>query len=291
MLITINASVVMRFCHPVAASHHKPAVQGARPGISQATYPRARGVFTGTRLTRAVARESLPEQNGYKVKAVTDRISLLGSISLMVNSPMPETGLSEPVFMETETKEITLKYDSDEQRWSQLMANAQSGNESDYRQLLTELTDVIYNFLCSRFGHYHFTEDCVQETLIAIHQARHTYDQRRSFRPWLFAIVRNKAIDTLRKQRSRQKLSSQYKGEQEILTQTSQQNEAESDIIRSRLLDSLSAEHRDVLVLTKIIGFSIAETSEKLGISESLVKVRVHRAIRKLRQEMEADRL
>jgi DNA-directed RNA polymerase specialized sigma24 family protein len=43
------------------------------------------------------------------------------------------------------------------------------------------------------------------------------------------------------------------------------------------------------LVLTKIIGFSIAETAEKLDISESLVKVRVHRAIRKLKQMMEAD--
>jgi DNA-directed RNA polymerase specialized sigma24 family protein len=46
-----------------------------------------------------------------------------------------------------------------------------------------------------------------------------------------------------------------------------------------------------VLVLTKIIGFSVAEAAEKLGISESLVKVRVHRAIRKLKKMMEADQL
>ena len=171
------------------------------------------------------------------------------------------------------------------------MVNAQAGNESDYRKLLTELTDVICNFLRSRFGNHHFIEDCVQETLIAIHQARHTYDQRRPFRPWLFAIVRNKAIDTLRKQRSRQKVTSRYQGEQEILSQTSQRSEAEDEITKGRLLESLSVQHREVLVLTKLIGFSVAETAEKLGISESLVKVRVHRAIRKLKQMMEADKL
>jgi RNA polymerase sigma-70 factor (ECF subfamily) len=222
---------------------------------------------------------------------MTGEASLLGSFSSALNRPAAVVILNEPISMETATKGIALKHESDEQCWSKLMVNAQAGNESDYRQLLTELTDVIYNFLRSRFGNHHFIEDCVQETLIAIHQARHTYDRHRPFRPWLFAIVRHKAIDTLRKQRTRQKITSQYRGEQEILFRTSQQSEAESEIIKGRLLESLSVQYREVLVLTKIIGFSIAETAEKLDISESLVKVRVHRAIRKLKQMMEADKL
>ena len=224
-----------------------------------------------------------------KAKTMTGRTTLLGSFSIAVNSRGSTTIPDEPILTKTVEKHITLTHESDEQRWSKLMANAQTGDETDYRQLLTELTDVIYNFLCSRFGKYHFTEDCVQETLIAIHQARHTYDQHRPFRPWLFAIVRHKAIDTLRKQSSRQKVTRQYKGEQEVLSQGSQQNEADNEIIRGHLLESLSEQHREVLVLTKIIGFSVVETAEKLGISESLVKVRVHRAIRKLRKMMEAD--
>ena len=222
---------------------------------------------------------------------MTGRASFPGSLPLAVRNLGSATVLNEPVFMETISKNITSKHESDEQRWSAFMVNAQAGNESDYRQLLTELTDVIWNFLRSRFGNHHFIEDCVQETLIAIHQARHTYDQRRPFRPWLFAIVRNKAIDTLRKHRSRQNVANRYRGEQEVLSQSSQRNEAESEMIKGRLLDSLSVQHREVLVLTKLIGFSVAETAEKLGISESLVKVRVHRAIRKLRQMMEGDKL
>ena len=217
--------------------------------------------------------------------------SMLGSLSQTFSAPVSTAILNKPVLMETLITNTALNRESDEECWANLMVSAQSGVESDYRRLLTELTDVIYNFLRSRFGNHHFIEDCVQETLIAIHQARHTYDRHRPFRPWLFAIVRHKAIDTLRKQNTRRKITSQYKGEQEILAQTNLQSEVENEITRGRLLGALSEEYRDVLVLTKIIGFSIAETAEKLGISKSLVKVRVHRAIRKLSHMMEADTL
>jgi len=182
-------------------------------------------------------------------------------------------------------------YESDEHRWSALMVNAQAGNESDYRQLLKELAIVIQKFLRSRFGCHHFIEDWVQEALIAVHQARHTYDPQRPFRPWLFAIVRHKAIDNLRKQRTREKVIDHYKSEQEILSEAGNQSSSEIEFSEGRLFASLSTQHREVLVLTKIIGYSIAEAAEKLGISESAVKVRVHRAIRRLQQSLARDEL
>lgn len=178
---------------------------------------------------------------------------------------------------------------SDEQRWSALMANSQAGSESDYHQLLTELTQVIDRFLRSRFGDNDFVGDCVQESLIAVHQARHTYDPKRSFRPWLFAIVRHKAIDALRRQRNQYKVIDQYRVNQEVQLQGGNSDDAESEFFRGRLLELLSPQHQEVLTLTKVIGFSIAETAEKLGISESAVKVRVHRAVHKLRMVMEQD--
>jgi RNA polymerase sigma-70 factor (ECF subfamily) len=181
--------------------------------------------------------------------------------------------------------------ESDEHRWSALMVNAQAGNESDYRQLLKELANVIQKFLRSRFGHHDFIEDCVQEALIAVHQARHTYDPQRPFRPWLFAIVRHKTIDTLRKQRTRAKVIDQYKSEQEILSQAGNHSSSELEFSEGRLLASLSTQHREVLVLTKIVGYSIAEAAEKLEISEGAVKVRIHRAIRRLRQSLARDEL
>jgi RNA polymerase sigma-70 factor (ECF subfamily) len=178
--------------------------------------------------------------------------------------------------------------ESDEQRWSALMVRAQAGDEADYRQLLVEVAEAIHAFLRSRFGSSEFVEDCVQESLIAVHQARHTYDPRRPFRPWLFAIVRNKAIDYLRRQRTRARVHDHFQTEQEILSQPGSARSEPGERFELGILDGLSEPHREVLVLTKVIGFSIAETSAKLGISESAVKVRVHRAVGKLRRLLEA---
>lgn len=204
-----------------------------------------------------------------------------------LNGSVPQA----PVAAESTTGGTVPRHKSDERRWAGLMAKAQAGDESAYRTLLLELTDVISSFLRSRFGNGHFIEDCVQETLIAIHEARHTYDPRRPFRPWLFAIVRHKAIDNLRKRRSRHNTVDQYRDTQEVLAQDNTVDEAELESIKANLLKSLSATHREVLVLTKFIGFSVAETAARLGISESLVKVRVHRAIHKLKQKMGTEAL
>jgi RNA polymerase sigma-70 factor (ECF subfamily) len=199
--------------------------------------------------------------------------------------------MEKPQAREPQGHQSLAMHEQDETRWSALMASAQSGNEADYRQLLAELSETIERFLNSRFGQHAFVEDCVQEALIAIHQARHTYDPGRPFRPWLFAIVRRKAIDTLRKQEARQRNTDQFVQQQDILGKFDHDIDAGEEHDKGRLLALLPDAHRNVLLLTKIAGYSIAETAQKLDISESLVKVRVHRAIGKLKKMMEAERL
>jgi RNA polymerase sigma-70 factor (ECF subfamily) len=176
----------------------------------------------------------------------------------------------------------------DEQRWAGLMASAQKGCEADYRLLLDELGTAIERYLCSRFGRQHFTEDCVQESLLAIHQARHTYAAGRPFRPWMFAIVRHKAIDTLRRQRHQQQIARQ--SEQVTVEAGGSHSDApEAVLVGGRLLEALPTQHREVITLTRIVGLSTAETAARLSISESAVKVRVHRAIGKLKGLLERD--
>ena len=97
---------------------------------------------------------------------------------------------------------MPLDRSEDEARWSAWMAAAQRGDEASYAQILAELGNVIAAFLRAQFGDLELIEDCVQECLLAVHQARHTYDPARRFRPWLFAIVRHKAIDMLRARRA-----------------------------------------------------------------------------------------
>lgn len=179
--------------------------------------------------------------------------------------------------------------ENDELRWAALMASAQAGHEADYRLLLTELSAAVQRYLLSRFGHHHFIEDCVQETLVAIHQARHTYDSQRRFRPWLFAIVRHKAIDTLRHQRSQQNTVNRHREEQLLHSQNASPGHIEDTVVQGRLMDSLSPHYREAITLTKIDGLSVAEAAARLSISQSALKVRVHRAIGRLKRLVEAD--
>ncbi|MEH6591788.1 MAG: RNA polymerase sigma factor [Halioglobus sp.] len=178
-------------------------------------------------------------------------------------------------------------YAADEARWSTLMVSAQSGHQADYRLLLDELSSVIKGYLVTRIGHQHFLDDCAQEILIAIHQARHTYDPGRRFRPWLFAIVRHKAIDALRKQNTLTKLKNLQAQEPVTVTAESIENHA----ISQNLINSLSDQHRDAITLTKLVGLSTSEAALQLSISESALKLRIHRGINKLRQLMEAEQL
>jgi RNA polymerase sigma-70 factor (ECF subfamily) len=162
------------------------------------------------------------------------------------------------------------------------MLKVQTGDESAYVQLLSELADAIKAYLLVRFGMPGLLDDCVQECLIAIHGARHTYDGNRPFRPWMFAIVRNKSIDMLRSNAARQRLENAH---EPLATETTTSSTAEV----SQLLNALSRDHREAVLLTKYWGYSIRESATRLGISESVVKVRVHRAIHKMRRLLEAE--
>lgn len=189
------------------------------------------------------------------------------------------------------TEDIATEIDSDEQRWSALMRSAQAGHESDYRELLTELTQVVRRYLSSRFGRTEFVDDCVQECLMAIHEARHSYDAGRAFRPWFFAIVRYKAIDALRGQRRRHDLKAQQDHEQQSVTEAVETNTLEAQMVSGYLLKALSPEYRDAIILTKLRGYSVTEAAARLHISESALKVRIHRGIRRLKRLVEAEKL
>lgn len=179
-------------------------------------------------------------------------------------------------------------YSADEARWSLLMASAQAGNEADYRQLLTELSDMVSRYLMSRLGGYDFTDDCAQEILIAVHEARHTYDPRRKFRPWLFAIIRHKSIDAIRRQQARKENEARHA----LDSDTGRANaNLDESVTSGQLINALSPRHREAIKLTKILGFTTAEAAARLAISESAMKVRVHRAIASLRKLMEAEAL
>ena len=106
----------------------------------------------------------------------------------------------------------------------------------------------------------------------------------RPFRPWLFAIVRNRTIDQLRRLPLRVISSrgsvclGKCPGVEEVPYAGPEPGDA---IDTGRLLSRLSQNLRETLILTKIMGYSTRECADRQGVSESVVKVRVHRGLRK----------
>src|SRR5947209_11504791 len=84
-----------------------------------------------------------------------------------------------------------------------LMERWQQGDASACRELLDNIGPSLTYFLKRRVADPHELEDVYQEVFMAIFEARHTYEPRRPFEPWLFAIARNIAADYARRRWSR----------------------------------------------------------------------------------------
>jgi RNA polymerase sigma-70 factor (ECF subfamily) len=175
---------------------------------------------------------------------------------------------------------------SDEERWADLMARAQEGDAEAYRRLLTELSTAIEAYLRRHFGDSELLEECVQEALQAVHRARHAWDAGRPFRPWLFTIVRHKAIDVLRRgaRVARREVAASLDPGEDAAWPA----DPGAALDAERFLRGLAPRYREPLVLTKLLGYSTREAARALGISETALKTRVFRAIRLARQALTA---
>jgi RNA polymerase sigma factor (sigma-70 family) len=160
--------------------------------------------------------------------------------------------------------------------WGQLMAAAQTGHAVAYRRLLDEIRHWLKSFYGRRLPPG-MVEDAVQETLIAIHQKRHTYDPDRPFRPWLMAVARYKWIDRLRSMsRSRtEELADEIAVEDH-------ESSVMSSVVLTRLMAELKPAQAAAIRLVKLEGFSVEEASARTGQSGALIKVNIHRGLARL---------
>lgn len=122
-------------------------------------------------------------------------------------------------------------------------------------------------------------EDLVQESLIAIHRRRDSYDPSLPFTPWLYAIARYKLMDHYRRQGVRRQVAL------DDITQLAATDELEPALAASdldRLLASLPEKHRTAIQLTRIKGYTVVEASALTGQSPSGIKIGVHRGMKRL---------
>ena len=165
-----------------------------------------------------------------------------------------------------------------------LMQASLAGDEVAYRALLDRLSRHLrayYKGKLVRIGRSAAAaEDLVQDALMAIHTRRQTYDTGQPFTPWVYAIARYKLIDHLRRTRSSTAdVPIEDAGE---LTAQNDHAGAESALDLNRLLAGLPEKMRHAIRCVKLDGLSVEESAARCGMSESAVKVSVHRGLKAL---------
>jgi RNA polymerase sigma-70 factor, ECF subfamily len=171
------------------------------------------------------------------------------------------------------------RVDLAETRLKALMLASLDGDAAAYRGLLAALAPHLRAYYARRLAQAADAEDLVQETLIAIHTRRATYDASLPFTAWLHAIARYKLIDHYRRAKVRRALPLE-----EADSVTAEENHEAAEAARDveRLLAALPEGRRALIRQVKIEGLSTAEAAARSGMSESAVKVAIHRGLKKL---------
>ena len=165
-----------------------------------------------------------------------------------------------------------------------LWLRAQAGDEQAYRAALMLAAGRLREFFARRLASSpDEQEDLVQETLLALHLQRGTYDPTLPVSAWLHAIARHKLIDALRRNgRARSYFEPLDGVPEEMMPAAACDASAGRDL--ARLLSTLPLPQAHSIHATKVQGHSVAEAAAELGLSESAVKVNVHRGLKRLAQ-------
>jgi RNA polymerase sigma-70 factor, ECF subfamily len=164
--------------------------------------------------------------------------------------------------------------------WGDLMRAANGGDTAAYNRLLTLLAPAVRAVArrgLSRAGlGPEEAEDVVQETLLAIHLKRHTWDPSLPLGPWVRAIARNKLIDSMRRRGRRDHVPI------DDVIDTLAGDTAEPTPLPGKLdehLQSLPDRQQSVVRSISLDGASIRETATRLNMSEGAVRVALHRGL------------
>ena len=166
---------------------------------------------------------------------------------------------------------------ADEPTLARLMAAAQLGDRRAYSALLAEVRRWLQRYLARKVPPGQL-DDLIQEVLVSLHTKRATFDPSRPFLPWLAAIARYRWIDHLRRTYRREEVAL---GDREI-AEGDHGDAVLARISLDRLFASLPPGQVEAIKLVKIAGHSISEAAQRCGQSEPLVKVNIHRGLKRL---------
>jgi len=166
-----------------------------------------------------------------------------------------------------------------------LMLRGLGGDAGAHRAFLTAVSGNLRAFFRSRMrGAPDDAEDLLQETLIAIHTRRDSYDASYPVTAWVYAIARYRMIDHWRR-RGRRGEHIPVEDAPELFTAAEDEAvDAKRDV--TRLLAMLPQKQREAIRLVKLEGVSVKDAAAQTGLTESDVKISTHRGMKTLMRLM-----
>ena len=164
------------------------------------------------------------------------------------------------------------------------------GDDLGMEELIRDYKDGLLLYLDKFFQNESLAEDCVQETFIQLAIKKPKFRGDSSFKTWLYAIGRNKAISTLRKLKSRGEIS--LDDAEDISSKTDLERDYlknEAKIQLNQAIDRLKPEYRQVLWLTYFEGFRNDEAAKIMRKSKKQIENLLYNAKKALRTEMESE--
>lgn len=173
---------------------------------------------------------------------------------------------------------------ADEAQLRALLLRGLAGDAPSHRAFLTEAAALLRAYFRNRLrGRAEDAEDLVQETLVALHTRRDSYDPHYPLTAWLYAIARYRLIDFLRraKHRAYAPLDGIDVGE---IDPDYEASDAKRDV--AVLLDKLPDKQRTAIRMVKLEEKSVREAADATGLSESDIKISIHRGMKTLMRLM-----
>lgn len=183
---------------------------------------------------------------------------------------------------------LASRYADKEQHLHRLFVAARDGDQAAYAQFLRDISHDLRGFFRKRLQSMpDDVEDLVQDVLLALHQKRHTFDAGLLVTAWVYAIAKYKYVDHLRRTRHRHRHDPLDDAAELFAPDAQSPHDAASDL--TQLMAELPDKHRVAILATKIEGLSVQEAAARHAMSESLVKVSVHRGLKKLAQLLQGN--
>lgn len=170
----------------------------------------------------------------------------------------------------------------------ELMALVRDGDQQSFREIVDRHQQGLLNFF-RKMGVFNDAEDLVQDTFIRLYKYRDRYEPKARFTTFLYMMARQVRMDYLRKVQRRSAIELEVHKAVEL-----KESESYSDSEMRRpdaqsLLNGLSDDVRELIVLSIYKGMTYREISEISGVAVGTIKSRVFTAMRKMREMLEAD--